>query len=93
MIKTAKLPRLGDFLRAAREKSGLTQREIAAQLGYSTPQFISEWERGTRSPPGSVLAKLVKIYGMSLRRFYDVILAEQIRSFEADLKRDLPGAR
>ena len=29
-----------------REKAGLTQRDVSDSLGYSTPQFISNVERG-----------------------------------------------
>jgi len=90
-MKSKKLPRLSDFLRESREAANLTQREVALRLHYKTAQFVSEWERGVRSPPGSVLRTLVDLYGISLHRFYDIIMEEQIRTLEKELKKDLFG--
>jgi transcriptional regulator with XRE-family HTH domain len=90
-MKSKKLPRLGDFLRDSREEAGLTQKQVAQKLGYGTAQFISEWERGIRSPPGNALKTLVQLYDLSLHRFYDVIIEEQTRALEKDLKKDLFG--
>jgi transcriptional regulator with XRE-family HTH domain len=90
-MKSKKLPRLADFLSDAREKAGLTQKQVADHFQYKTAQFISEWERGVRSPPGSVLREIVDLYGISLHRFYDVIMDEQIRALEKELKKDLFG--
>lgn len=41
----------GDFLRVCREKKGVTQHELAFILGYSSPQFVSNWERNLAKPP------------------------------------------
>lgn len=40
----------------------LSQREVANALGYSTPQFISNWERGISNPPISIVKELAKLY-------------------------------
>lgn len=37
---------LGEVLQMAREKKGLTQQTVADKLGYTSPQFISNVERG-----------------------------------------------
>ena len=49
-------------LRAAREASGLTQAQVAAELGVSRPLLIAI-ERGTREVSPVELAKLANIYG------------------------------
>ena len=67
--------RLGIFLRAARMKAGLTQQQVAGALGYSTPQFISNWERGVSRPPDEVLARLRNMYGVSFREFREAFIA------------------
>ena len=53
---------LTGYLKKCREKRGLSQKEVSVLLGYSSPQFISNWERGESDPPVKVLAKLAKIY-------------------------------
>lgn len=52
---------IGKLLREARAKVGLSQVYIARQLGYSSPQFISNWERGISLPPLNNLTKLVSL--------------------------------
>jgi transcriptional regulator with XRE-family HTH domain len=42
---------IGLFLRHKRCQKGLTQKGLAAQLGYSCGQFVSNWERGISMPP------------------------------------------
>lgn len=54
--------KLGKFLRNERLKAGFTQGEIADKLGYSSPQFISNIERGLSVIPLKTLAVLVSEY-------------------------------
>lgn len=42
---------VGRFLRKAREKSGLTQKELSVAIGYTSAQIISNVERGLAGPP------------------------------------------
>jgi transcriptional regulator with XRE-family HTH domain len=58
----------GEFLKEAREKKGISQAEVAKQLGYSTPQFVSNWERASSSPPVEVLKSIARIYGIAPER-------------------------
>ena len=50
-----------ELLKAARIKQGMSQNELASRLGYTTPQFISNWERGMSLPPHDKLALLCTI--------------------------------
>jgi transcriptional regulator with XRE-family HTH domain len=68
---------LGRFLRDKRISSGFTQAEIAGRLGYSSPQFISNFERGLCSPPLKNLRTLVKLYKMDAHELIRLILDEQ----------------
>lgn len=46
-----------EFIRSARIKSGLTQSDIANKLGLTSPQMISNAERGLCAlPPNKVVA-------------------------------------
>jgi transcriptional regulator with XRE-family HTH domain len=51
-------PKLAEYLKGTRAAAGLSQGQIAEALGYSTSQFISNWERGISAPPVTALKKL-----------------------------------
>lgn len=65
---------LGSYLQTMRIKAGLTQREVSLTLGYSSAQFISNFERGIAVPPLKKLKVLVKIYEMPVDTIMDMIL-------------------
>ena len=56
---------LGNRLAELRKQHGLSQEELADQLGVSR-QAISKWERGEASPDTDNLIELARIYGISL---------------------------
>ncbi len=66
--------RVGEFLREARQKAGLKQREVSEALGYSSPQFISNFEAGIAVPPLSKLAIMVQLYKTPVNQLLDIIL-------------------
>lgn len=55
---------LAKKLRTARERNGLTQSDVAKEMGYSTAQFVSNWERALSYPPPKVIPRLAKMYGL-----------------------------
>ena len=71
---------LNIYLKKARQKSGLSQGDVAKELGYSSPQFISNWERGLSSPPLDTLSDLVRIYSIPGKELVDVMLNETKQS-------------
>lgn len=56
------LERFCTEIKVARVRAGLSQGDTAVQLGYSTPQFISNWERGISLPPPKCVSKLALLY-------------------------------
>jgi len=62
------------FLKEKRVKAGLTQSDVAQKLGYSSPQFISNWERGLASPPVFVLRDLTKIYKVAADEMFNLLV-------------------
>jgi len=60
--------KLGKFLKAQRKAAGVTQRQIAEALGYSSAQFISNWERGISQPPLESLEQLAKLIKVDARK-------------------------
>ena len=61
---------IGEELKRLRVKAGLKQKEVASKLGYSTPQFISNWERGISSPPVKSIKTLAGIYKTSPEKLF-----------------------
>lgn len=69
--------KLGKFLKETREKTDLTQTEVAHKLGYSSPQFISNIERGTSVAPLATLSKMMSIYRANPEPIVRIILESQ----------------
>lgn len=67
---------LNDYLRQKRLDSGLSQLDVARVLGYSSPQFVSNWERGLVSPPLETIAVLIDLYKIPAGEIVDRILDE-----------------
>ena len=65
---------LGRYLQEMRLKAGLTQREVSIALGYSSAQFISNFEAGIASPPLAKLKQLVEMYKMPTDKLMSLIL-------------------
>lgn len=61
----------GHYLQNLRLKANLSQGDVAHKLGYSTAQFVSNWERGVSKPPVSSLKQLAKLYGQSPDAFFN----------------------
>lgn len=76
MIKLRR--KYGEYLKNIRLKSNFSQGEVARKLGYSTAQFISNWERGVSKPPVTILKQLSKIYSKNPDELFNDYL-EQIK--------------
>lgn len=81
------MSKLAVFLKENRMKAGFTQADVAEKLGYSTAQFISNWERGVSSPPVKILKQLARFYSVNSQELYDVVLESSIEDLKEDLKR------
>ena len=77
----------GNQWKNLREKAGLTQREVSDALGYSTPQFISNVERGRCRFPVQKLPKIKKLYKLSAEQVIDLFLSEERLSLMRVFKR------
>lgn len=86
---------LGKYLKAKRESKGLTQLAVAQKLGYSSPQFISNIERGISGVPLKSLRVLVSLYSIHpeeivdllLKEKRDILLQELSGSFDSDAQK------
>lgn len=59
--------RTGALIRRLRRELGLTQLQLAGQLGVSD-KAVSKWERGLGSPEVSTLPRLSQVLGVDLTR-------------------------
>ncbi len=77
--KTKKNPKqmretLGSFIRKMRLAKEYSQAELAVNLGYTSPQFISDWERGISSPPVKKLHELSGLLDVKVDVLFDLLV-------------------
>jgi transcriptional regulator with XRE-family HTH domain len=84
---------LMDFLRQCREKSDLTQAEVAQKLGYTSPQFVSNWERGLECPPMKVLGRLAVLYSIDTEELFEILLSVYLETTETSLRKEYSQSR
>lgn len=58
---------IGNRLKAARKKAGLTQGELGAQCGMSA-DWICSIERGHRRPEAGTMAKMGGVLGLTVQQ-------------------------
>lgn len=63
LVTRGDVSEFGDSLRALRERSGLGQGQLAAQLGVRQ-QTISRWERGAALPRPTRIVELARALGV-----------------------------
>lgn len=79
--------KLGDFLRETREASKFTQADVSQRLGYTSPQFISNIERGISVIPLKTLARMVQLYKINPETVVKIILESQRKLLREKLMR------
>ena len=72
----------GPELVKLREKANLTQRQVADALKLTTPQFISNWERGRAKVPLATLPNLAMVYGVPPTALTKLVLRDFNRSLD-----------
>ncbi len=79
--------KLAHFLKEKRSQSGLSQKDVATKLGYSTSQFISNWERGISQPPIHTLRTLAQMYAVGAEQMFQVLLENTMIQVQEELKK------
>lgn len=77
--------KMGEIIREARKKKGLTQKDIATHL-HITDRAVSKWERGICAPDLSLLEPLSEIVDLSIT---ELITGEIDNAIENDEKVEL----
>lgn len=91
-MATAQSKALGKFLTHARTAAGLTQKEVADALKYSTSQFISNWERGVSLPPVSAFRTLATLYKLKPDRLVSEVFECRFSELEDEEAATLKAA-
>lgn len=80
---------LREKIKEARTEKGLSQQKLAKTLGYSSGQFVSNWERGLSYPPVDRLAKMALIFNFNeeeiLKQYLEEIIAIKKKAFRKAL--------
>jgi len=84
---------LAEFLKEKRVYSGLSQMDVAKKLGYTSAQFVSNWERGLSSPPIHTLRKLSELYQIPPDVLFDITLKTMITQVTTELRKKFYGRR
>jgi transcriptional regulator with XRE-family HTH domain len=84
MIEVGKMDSIGNRLRKARKRAGLTQEEVAKELDV-TRSVIARYESELNDPPTENIVKLAEMYGVSAD--YLLCLTDDPRPID-DIKKD-----
>src|SRR5208282_1699533 len=82
---------MGALLRQARKASHLSQADVATACDLSSPQFISNSERGICKPSAPVLKTMVKMYGLNPKRLAKLIAKDTEQYWAAVLSPRTPS--
>lgn len=61
---------MGNKIKELREKSGMTQTELADKVGVSK-SVVSAYEKGIRNPSNKTLELIADIFGVSMPSFFE----------------------
>ena len=59
---------------------------MAKSLGYNSPQFISNWERGLAAPLMVMLVKIIELLSLDKQEVYELLMSEREKELRAALQ-------
>ena len=72
------MSKLKDVIKVKRIEKGFSQSKLAKVLGYSSGQFVSNWERGESYPPVDRLAKMSLLFEMDDKILFNLYIEEYV---------------
>lgn len=72
---------LGVKIKQLRHKTGITQEQLATQLGISA-QSVSKWETSVAMPDITLLPLLAETFGVSIDELFDLTKEQKLRRIE-----------
>lgn len=83
---------MNKVIRSLRYRAGLTQEQLATQLGVS-PQSVSKWENAAAMPDISLLPAIAGVFGVSIDELFDLSAEQKLQRIESrmEMEAELPG--
>lgn len=78
----------GQYLRSKRQQVGLSQLDVSKKLGYTSSQFVSNWERGVSAPPLSIYHQLADLYQLGLEDLFEQSLEAKVREVRSSYQKE-----
>ena len=86
---SAKFPVDNNLFKNKRVELGLSQSQVAQKLAFSSPQFVSNWERGLALPPVVCLPELLKLLKLNKDATVEYMVKASKLAVEASLRAQL----
>lgn len=80
---------VGQIIKEYRQKSGMTQMDLADKLGYDIPQFISLMENGHSKVPLNVLGQIISYLSIPEK----VIMESLLDAYEKEAKQQITSGK
>lgn len=80
---------VGQIIKEYRQKTGMTQMDLAQKLGYDIPQFISLMENGHSKVPLNVLGQIISYLSIPER----VIMESLLDAYEKEAKQQIHSGK
>lgn len=80
----------GEKFTELKKKAGLTDLEIATELGYTSHQFVYNWRKNKSLPPQKIIPKLAEILGVSPQDLMKLHKAQRILNIEMSERYESP---
>ncbi len=77
----------GNFLKLRRVVVNMPISKVGRLLGYSSGQYVSNWEREISIPPEKIVKKLLSIYKINYEEYYRELAKHKIRKINKGCKR------
>jgi len=74
MFSEKAMAEVGQVIKRNRIKAGVTQADLATKLGYKSPQFVSNWERGEAMPPLETLPKIAALTKSATKEVKEILV-------------------
>lgn len=75
----------GRYLKKHRVAAGMSQQELRAALGYKTPQYVSNWERGVCGPPFEQLGEICHLLKIDRTELFEMLMKDTREYLTEDL--------
>lgn len=76
-----------DFIKAAREKANMSQGDVGKLLGNSSPQYVSNIERGVSHPSQKTLRTMCTAYDINYHQAASLVVVELVAISSQKTKR------